>query len=537
MVSAPPEQQPATRPGDADPFADLDVFAALPRVAGLALSPDGSRLVVGVATLRPDGTGRGTALWQVDPRGQAEPRRLTRSSEGESAAAFACDGSLLFTSTRPVPPGALLSRAAEDAPERPGGAKPDPEPPLPALWQLPLTGEARPVAARPGGITAVHPAADVPVFAVVSPTLTDAGDAADDQRRRTARATGKVSAILHTGYPVRYWDADLGPAGDRLLLATLPGEDTTATLRDLTPDAGVHALREATVSVIPDGSGVVCDWRVAEAHGASRQSVVVFDGASGQRRTLLDGAAADPAAVVDHHDPAVSPTGALVAAIRETRSDADNPGDLGLELVPLAGDGPPVRLAAGWDRWPHSVPVWAHDAAALFVTADSDGAGPIFRVSLDPTAPPVRLTGDDASYSDVVVARDGSAIYALRSTWDAPPHRSVWTPRTRTSPRSCWAVRRRPPRCPAGWSFWTRCRPPTVPVELAAGVARRRGRQPPGTAGAVGARRAAGQLERLELALDAVAAGRAGIRRAAARSRPFHRVRARLRPPRLGPLG
>ena len=85
-----------------EPF-DFDHFVALPRLSGLRLSPDGSRLVVAVATPGPDGKELRTALWQVDPSGQAAARRLTRSAVGESNAAFLPDGSLLFTSARPDP--------------------------------------------------------------------------------------------------------------------------------------------------------------------------------------------------------------------------------------------------------------------------------------------------------------------------------------------------------------------------------------------------------------------------------------------------
>ena len=43
----------------------------------------------------------------------------------------------------------------------------------------------------------------------------------------------------------------------------------------------------------------------------------------------------------------------------------------------------------------------------------------MFRVGVD-GGTPVRLTADGA-YSDLQVARDGSALYALRSAYDSPP--------------------------------------------------------------------------------------------------------------------
>lgn len=118
------------------PFHDLDAFTALPRVAGLTLSPDGARLVTTVATRDAKGTGYATALWEVDPAGERPAHRLTRSREGEAGAQFAADGTLFFTSARPDPADAEAEKRS-------------------ALWALPARGgEARVVLSRPGGVAA-----------------------------------------------------------------------------------------------------------------------------------------------------------------------------------------------------------------------------------------------------------------------------------------------------------------------------------------------------------------------------------------------
>jgi len=52
-----PGQQPET------PFHDLDHYLSIPRVGGLSLSPDGTRLVTTVTTLNGKGTEFATALW------------------------------------------------------------------------------------------------------------------------------------------------------------------------------------------------------------------------------------------------------------------------------------------------------------------------------------------------------------------------------------------------------------------------------------------------------------------------------------------
>ncbi|MBI3692748.1 MAG: hypothetical protein HY239_19345, partial [Mycolicibacterium aromaticivorans] len=53
------------------PFDDLDAYIALPRVSGLAVSADGSRVVTCVAELNAAKTEYVTALWELDPAGAA----------------------------------------------------------------------------------------------------------------------------------------------------------------------------------------------------------------------------------------------------------------------------------------------------------------------------------------------------------------------------------------------------------------------------------------------------------------------------------
>jgi dipeptidyl aminopeptidase/acylaminoacyl peptidase len=58
------------------------------------------------------------------------------------------------------------------------------------------------------------------------------------------------------------------------------------------------------------------------------------------------------------------------------------------------------------------------------VTADDDGASPVFRVSVPAAAAEVgvaRVTQDAAAYTDVVVSPEGRHAYALRSSYEFPP--------------------------------------------------------------------------------------------------------------------
>ncbi|WP_197515785.1 S9 family peptidase [Arthrobacter sp. U41] len=408
------------------PFHDLDHYLAIPRVSGLALSPDGRRLVTTVATLNATGTEYGTALWELDPEGHKQARRITRSAKGEAGAVFAAGGDLYFSSARPDP------------------ENPDAEP-VNALWMLPADGgEARVVLTRAGGISALLAARETGALFVNAPVLAGATDEDNDEERRKARKDNKVAAILHTGYPVRYWDADLGPAQPRLF-AVEPGEEeepgkpatvdaaAPLKLRNLTPDAGA-GLRDASAVVSPDGRTIYSSFARPLAHANSRSVLVAIDVASGTRTVLLDTAG------MSYFPGPVSPDNGTLVVLSESDTTPEHAPQLRLHLLDLtgaasgAGSGPAsgadegtggsalTPLVHGWDRWPHPA-AWLPDGSALLVTADEDGASPVFRISLSGDGGPAqvtRLTADNAAYTDVVVAPDGHAAYALRSSYEFP---------------------------------------------------------------------------------------------------------------------
>jgi dipeptidyl aminopeptidase/acylaminoacyl peptidase len=385
----------AVEPGvAATPFHELDAYVALPRVGGLALSPDGTRLVTTVATLNPKRTAYVTALWEVDPTGQAPARRLTRSAKGEGTPAFTPAGDVLFVSARPDP----------DAEE----GKDD----TAHLWLLPAGGgEARVAGSRPGGIDSVVTAARADTVAVLSSTMPGAVTAEDDEERRKARKDKDVAAILHSSYPIRFWDHDLGPDQPRLLAGTVPDGDGAIEWRDLTPDARA-ALYEAEPELSPDGAAAVTAWVVADGHGATREIVVRIDVATGERTVLADDER------FYYYGPRISPDRETVAFIRRLRTAPDRPPQVHLVLVPLAG-GEITELAPDWDRWADELR-WTPDGRALIVGAHEQGRSPLFRLDVA-NGTVVRLTGDDGAYTDPCVSPDGRHVYALRAAIDAPP--------------------------------------------------------------------------------------------------------------------
>ena len=384
----------------AGPFADLDAFLALPRVSGLAVSPDGTRAVTTISELDAKRAEYVTAVWELDVAGQRPARRLTRGAKGESAPAFSAAGDLYFIATREVP-----------------GSAPDDEPTA-SVWQLPAAGgEAVCVLDLPGGVDAVHTARDADVTLVTAALMPSARCVEDDARIRALRKDGKVTAVLHTGYPVRHWDHDIGPAEPHLI--------DVAGVRDLVPGPG-QGLLEAGVDVSADGRFAVASWAVAARGASVRQNLVRVDIATGERTTIAN----DP--IADLGAPVISPDGTAVAFIREVHSTPEK--SPRITLCHMNFGEVFSEVATDWDRWPTSV-AWAADGSRLIVTADEGGRGPIFAV--DPADFSVtRLTNDDFTYANVCTA-PGGAIYALRSSYVSQPHPVRIDPDGTVTPLPC----------------------------------------------------------------------------------------------------
>jgi dipeptidyl aminopeptidase/acylaminoacyl peptidase len=378
----------------------LDEFFALPRLDGLALSPDGRRLVIGVSTAAADGRKFVGSLWEVDPEGQAAPRRLTRSAAGERAPAFAPDGSLLFVSPRPDPD------------ERPG-ASGDGEPTA-ALWRLAADGgEAERIAAPKAGVEGFAVARESGDVVFASGAFPGTRTIEEDAERATARREAGVSGQLLDFYPIRWWDHYM-PIRERRLFVTAPPAPGAPTppddARDVTPVPRRALDDETSFSITPDGRLVLTGWGDEELL-RPKVDLVAID-VAGNRRVLATGDGR-------HDGVAVSPDGRMAVSAFWRWGAVDEPDVVSLWLVDVDAEQPGGRdLTRDFDLRPMA-PVWAPDSSAVFFTADDHGHTPLFRVDVA-TGEITRLTGA-GTFTNPCPHPDGERVFALMAAPTSPP--------------------------------------------------------------------------------------------------------------------
>lgn len=371
----------------AQPFHNLNDYVALPRQSGLAMSPDGSRLVTTISELKTDKTGHVSALWEVDPTGVTPAHRLTRSQAGESGAAFDTHGDLYFTSRRTQP----------ESTEEPTDA---------GLWRLSRHGgEAEFVCTHPGGISAVIPARHADTILIVAPKMAGATSAVEHEDLAKKRKDSGVDAILHTGYPVRFWDHDLGPSHPALW--------TMNSERSLNLVSGdlVAQLEETHQEVSPDGTFALTTASHFLASASQRSVILRVDLATGERHEV----ASDPGA--DLEVGPISPDGKRAIIVVSRLSTPERAPQPRLAILNLT-DGAITAVASDWDRWPTPAG-WTTDSTRIIAIADDNGRAPVFEIDIASAA--VRqVTHEDAAYSQVVVAPDGQTLYGVRSSYLFP---------------------------------------------------------------------------------------------------------------------
>jgi len=405
--------------------SSIETLLDAARLAGLETT-EGGRILAKVS--RPDakGTAYRSSLVEIDGD-RLLP--LTRGSASVGAVAAAEDGTTYFTA----------KRVGEDGEESdsPGDAQ---------LWALPVRGEARELASRPGGfggltVAGRHLVAELEVHS-------QASDEVEHSELTKERSTAKVTAAFHSGFPTRYWDHDLGPTRPVLAIAALP-EDLALAERTpapagadaRTPSAAGDGARTPSADGddedqptqvlhfrhLPMPAGRLLDWTVDRSGEKALIAVqdsrgdllavsdlYLLDLVGGQAPRLLREGTAE----VQHGPGEFSPDGrrALVGRHRTWTQTATM--GVGVELLDLAtGEATPV-----WPELDHWVdPIWL-DEDTLIATSDEQGRGAVWIGGVGDPAPRRLAGGPDQDLAFSGASAAGGAIIASASGIAVAPH-------------------------------------------------------------------------------------------------------------------
>ncbi|MFD3621335.1 alpha/beta fold hydrolase [Streptomyces sp. NPDC058676] len=376
-----------------DPSDLYDVLAGRPRLTGLALAPSGDRLIASVQVINGEGNAFVPGLWEVDPAGEREARRVTRSLQGEYAPAFAPDGRLMFLSSREnTDP---FTRTSSDSTG-------------PGLWSLPEYGEAERIVHHPSGISAFTVAHGAGTVAYTASVLPGAADTAAHAEFREKRESAKITAVLYDSGPTRFGGADLGPAEPHTFVLRPDG-----TQADV---GGQGVVGGGDLALSPDGTLVAYTRAVAGSEpDVNANVVVVADAATGEVRRIFSRPGHH------YHRLVFTADGRSLVSQRQRELTYDTPWRVTLVAFDPAS-GAETDLLPDFDNWPWpGSPVVSPvpGDATVWFTGDERGHCPVFRRGPDGTV--TRLTSSGA-YSSLCVALDGTTLFALRSTIDSPPH-------------------------------------------------------------------------------------------------------------------
>ena len=442
------------------------------------------------------------------------PARLTRSAKGETGAAFLPDGSVVFTSARPDPD----AKKGDDRDDRA------------ALWLLPAGGgEARLLADPPAGVDGLAVARDSGAVVARRRRLPRHGHPRGGRRQAQGPQGRRRHGAAVRVVPIRFWDHYIGPRDRRLYRIPPPAADDGRAEPDLVLDGtGQHLTTRWASTSLPTAPTVLTGWHPRTGATDLATNLVAIDTATGERRTL----AAGDVAYWRRPLLARRPLGGLRPRDPRRPRPRRPASRCGSSTSPpaRAATSPPSSTSGPTARCGPPTP-------SPCTSSPTRTGGPPPSGSMSPRARSPASSAAGA-FSDLCPSPDGAT--RLRP----PQHRGVapagrgprhhrYRPGTPADPhaRVC------PSTCPAGSRRSIATAADGTPVHSWLALPADASDADPAPLRRVDPRRAPRLVEQLALAVEPLAARRAGLRRAAARPGAVDRLRPGLRGAGPGPVG
>jgi len=378
----------------------IDDLWALKRLGTGSLSPDGAWTCATVTSHDMKKDEASTQLWLLSSNGKTQ-RQLTRGKR-DSDPKWSPDGKWI----------AFVSKRGEGKDADEAGQ----------LYVIPADGgEARRVCNVATGVSALRWFPDSKRVAFVSWVWPELKTPAEQEKRTKTEKDDKVQATVIEHNHYRYWDhwfargrkphihiVDIGTGKfDNLFAGTafhLPPREPDASLFDISPDGKELAF---TFDFNPDPR----EFSFTDIMGMdikTRKTRTLTARSSTQTRFAFEG-------------PRYSPDGQWIALLGTNFTERHNE-QCRAWRVQRKG----LKLQEWTGQWDHGVngPLnWDATSEAVFFTAESGVAQPIWQLALPDGQPRevLRGPGEGGTISDLRVSRDGSTLVYARSAQSHPP--------------------------------------------------------------------------------------------------------------------